>query len=71
MLPSFIYTPYVTYSKEQTGDIITFAKFEEGGIWSETRMNVENKDMDALDSSDEWDDEPMSTEMSEDIRDGS
>ena len=35
MLPSVIYTPYNTYSKEQTGDILTFAYFEEEGLLSE------------------------------------
>ena len=29
------YTHYATYSKEQTGDIITFAQFEEGNLLSE------------------------------------
>ena len=29
------YTPYVTSSKEQTGDIITFVQFEEGNLLSE------------------------------------
>ena len=30
MRPEVTYTPYATSSKEQTGDIITFAQFEEG-----------------------------------------
>ena len=29
------YTHYATSSKEQTGDIITFAQFEEGDLFSE------------------------------------
>ena len=28
--PAVTYTPYATSSKEQTGDVITFAQFEEG-----------------------------------------
>ena len=30
MRPSVSYTPYATYSREQTGNIITFVKFKEG-----------------------------------------
>ena len=30
------YTPCYTYLKEQTGNIITFAQFEEGDLLSET-----------------------------------
>ena len=30
MRPAMMYTPYATSSKEQTGDVITFAQFEEG-----------------------------------------
>ena len=30
MRPAVTYTPYATSSKEQTGDVITFAQFEEG-----------------------------------------
>ena len=36
------YTPYATYFKEQTGDLITFTKFEEGNILNETRNDAEN-----------------------------
>ena len=32
MRPAVTYTPYGTSSREQTGDIITFANFEEGII---------------------------------------
>ena len=32
MRPTVTYNPYTTSSKEQTGDIITFAQFEEGNI---------------------------------------
>ena len=37
MLPPVSYTPYTTYSKEQTGDIIRFAPFQEGDIFYETQ----------------------------------
>ena len=37
MHPAVMYTPYATSSKEQTGNIITFAQFEEGNILTETR----------------------------------
>ena len=58
MRPAVTCTPYATSSKEQTGDIITFAQFEEGGILTETR-------------SDESDHDLISTEMLEKICDGS
>ena len=35
MRPEVTYTTYATSSKEKTGDIITFTKFEEGNILSE------------------------------------
>ena len=38
------YTPYATYSREQTGDIIKFEHFEEGDLLSETRDNTERGD---------------------------
>ena len=44
MFPEVTYTPYVTSSKEQTGDVITFAQFEEGNILTETRNDAENCD---------------------------
>ena len=40
MRPAVTYTPYATSSKEQTGDVITFAKFEEGNLLNETRNNT-------------------------------
>ena len=40
MRPSVTYTLYATYSKEQTGDIITFVQFEEGNLLSETCDNA-------------------------------
>ena len=36
MQPDILYIPYATSSHEQTGDIITFEQFEQGGL-------VENK----------------------------
>ena len=79
MLPDVTYTLYATSSKQQTGDIITFAQFEEGGLLYETCHNAESGDesdddsimpplisgeeIDAIDSGDETDDKPMSTEM--------
>ena len=38
------YTPCGTSSREQTGNIITFAHFEEGGLLSETRNDAESGD---------------------------
>ena len=38
------YTPYATSSKEQTGDVITFAQFEEGNILTEDRNDTESGD---------------------------
>ena len=44
MRPAVTYTPYATSSKEQTGDVITFTQFEEGGLLTETRNNTESGD---------------------------
>ena len=76
-------TPYATSSKEQTGDVITFAQFEEGGLISETRNNTESddesdsesimmskKDMENIDEKEKFDDDLISTEALHDIRDG-
>ena len=68
-------------------NIITFTHFEERNLLSENCGNAESGDesdddsivppllskekMDVMDSVDESDDEPMSTEMLEDIRDDS
>ena len=38
------YTPYAMSSKEQTGDVITFAQFEEGDLISETCNDTESGD---------------------------
>ena len=37
MRPAVTYTPYATSSKEQTGNEIAFAHFEEGDILTETQ----------------------------------
>ena len=80
---SVTYIPCDTSSREQTGNIITFIQFEEGGLLSETREYSEIDDesgdeydddsimppliiveeTNALDSVDESDDEPMSTDI--------
>ena len=44
MRPTVTYTLYTTSSKEQTGNIITFAQFEEGDLLSETRNDTESGD---------------------------
>ena len=41
MRPSVTYTPYATFSKEQTDDIFAFTQFEEGHLLSETRDDAE------------------------------
>ena len=41
MRPEVTYTLYAKSSKEQTGDVITFAQFEEGNILTETRNDAE------------------------------
>ena len=42
MQPTVPYIPYATYSKEQTGNIIMFAQFEEENLLSETRDDAES-----------------------------
>ena len=84
MRPTVTYTSYATSSREQTDDIITFAQFEEGNILTKTRNDTESgdefnnesimmikQDMDAINSGDESDHDLISTEMLEEIRDGS
>ena len=39
MRPEVTYTPYATSSKEQTGDVITFAQFEEGNMFASRMQN--------------------------------
>ena len=36
MRPEVTYTPYATSSKYQTGNVVTFAQFEEGNILNKT-----------------------------------
>ena len=77
------YTPYATSSKEQTGNVITFAQFEEGNLLSETCSNTESgeesdrestmmseKDMENLNETEKFDDDLISTETLHDISDG-
>ena len=44
MFPAVTYTLYATSSKEKTGNVITFAQFEEGNLLSETRNDTEISD---------------------------
>ena len=44
MLQFVSYILCSTYSKEKTGNIITFANFEEGDLLSETREDAEGDD---------------------------
>ena len=82
--PEVTYTLYATSSKEKTGDVITFAQFEEGNILTETHNDAEcgdksdnesimmsEQDMENINSGDESDHDIIFTEMLEDIRDGS
>ena len=85
--PAVMHTPCATSLRGKTGDIITFAQFEEGNLVTKTRNNAESGDksddnsimppllskeeMDVMDSGDDLDDEPMSTKMLEYICDGS
>ena len=71
----------------KTGNITTFAQFEERDILTKTRNDAETsyesdddsiipsllveEEIDVMDSGDELDHDLISTEMSEDIRDGS
>ena len=84
MRPAVTYTPYATSPKEKNGDVITFTQFEEGNILTETRNDAESgdkpnngsimmseQDMENIDSGDESDHDLISTEILEDISDGS
>ena len=44
MRPTVTYTPYATSLREQTGDVITSAQFEEKNILTETRNDAESGD---------------------------
>ena len=81
--PTVTYTPYVTSSKEQTGDVITFAQFEESNLLTETRNDKESgdesdsesimmseQDMENLNEKENFDDDLISTETLHGIRDG-
>ena len=83
MRPTVTYTLYATSSKEQTGDVITFAQFEDGNILPETRNDTESgdesdsesimmskQDMENLDEKEKFDGDLISTETLHDIRDG-
>ena len=82
MCPTVTYTPYATFSKEQTGDVFTFSQFEEGNLITETRNDTESDDesdsesimmsekyMENLDSNENFDDDLVSTETLHDMRD--
>ena len=49
------YTPYATYSRGVTGDIITFPHFEEGGLLYETQ-NLLSENYNGTESSDKYGD---------------
>ena len=42
MRPAVSYTPCAKYSKEKTGDIITFTQFEEGNLLPESHNYTES-----------------------------
>ena len=44
MHPEIAYTPCATSLREQTGNIITFSKFEEGNILTKNCNNTESGD---------------------------
>ena len=51
MRPAVTYTPCATSLRKKTGDIITFAQFEEGNISTKTRNDAESGDKSDDDSS--------------------
>ena len=85
--PAVSYITYVTYSKQQTGDIITLSQFEERNLlsenWNDTESGnksdnnsnlvplISKEEMDVMYSGDESDAELMSTDMLENICDES
>ena len=84
MRMSVMFTLYATPSKEQTGDLIMLAQFEEGNILTKTHKYVESGDesdnksimmskqeIDAINAGDVSYHDHISTEILEDIRDGS
>ena len=84
MRPDITYTPCATSSREQTGNKITLAQFEEGNIITKTRNDAESRDesdddsimppllskeeMDTMDLVDELDHDLIYTNMLERIR---
>ena len=83
MRPAVTYIPYATSSKEQTGNVIKFAHFEEGDFWTETHNDTERgdesdsesimmseQDRENLDKKEKFDDDLISTETLHGIRDG-
>ena len=48
MRPDVTYTPCATSSRGETGNIITFAQFEEGNILTKTRNDTEINDDDSI-----------------------
>ena len=84
MHPAVTYTPCATSLRGETGNLITFAQFEEGEILTKTCNNAESGDksnddsvmppllseeeMDPMDSGDESDHDIIYTEMLEFIR---
>ena len=83
MRPAVTYTPYATSSKEQAGNVITFAQFEEDNLIIETCNNkksgdesdsesimMSEKDMENLDGKEKFDDDLINTDTLHDIRDG-
>ena len=85
MHPSVTYTPCATSLKEQTGNITSFAHFEEGNLIYENFNDAESghksdedsimplilreEEIYAMNYGNDSDDYPISTEMLEDIRD--
>ena len=85
MLTAVTYTTCATSSKEQTGDIITFTQFKEGNMLTKICNNAKSseeyddgsimplkmseEEMDAMNSGDESDNDLISTDMLENIRD--
>ena len=81
--PAVTYTLNATSSKEQTGDVITFAQFEEGNLLTENCNDTESsdesysesimmskQDIENIDEKEMFDDDHISTETLQDIRDG-
>ena len=81
-----MYKPCATYLRGKACNIITFAKFEEGNIWTKTRNDAESNDKSKDDSilppllseeeiyvmayGNDSNDDPIYTEMLENIRFG-